>query len=210
MEFLKQRKTSAIKGVEEQKRKRENQRRPPGGGKPHRTTTTYRGKDQFGNKGSNSRKCYFCHGSDCKVPWSGLGCLEMYQLQTIEERLNWLKAHGLCFRCGNRFIFDKSRQGQNSRHTCQWFAKDKLQIKCTEDNCWTGAASCQKHKNNLSKELINWLKGANVDVKNLAQGILYGFQTGKDLDPKTNNIVATKHDRFPPHETFAFVVAHLE
>ena len=69
---------------------------------------------------------------------------------------------------------------------CHWFGKGKLSAKCSEKDCWIAAATC-KHKNNLSDELEKWLKNAKVDVKNLAQGILYGFPTNSsNLDGQTN------------------------
>ena len=54
-------------------------------------------------------------------------------------------------------------------------------MKWKENECWCAAAT--DHKNNLSKELIDWLKNAKIDIKNLARRIFHGFpNSGKNLD----------------------------
>ena len=197
MEFLERRKNSAIQGVEDMNnKKREISRKPFGGGNPYKTTTTFRGKVPRDYRGGDDKKCYFCGGNDCNKFWDGLGCLELYQLQTREERTNWLKAHRLCFNCGRSYINGAPRQGQYSQHICQWFGKGKLSTQCTEDDCWIAAATCKKHKNNISKDLRSWLGDAKIDVKNLAQAILHGFSTNsKNLDIETHNSCCEKKDK---------------
>ena len=60
-----------------------------------------------GNKGyvHEVDKCKLCDGGKyCITAWQGLGCVEIYQLKTIEERKNWLQAHKLCFKCGSKYF----------------------------------------------------------------------------------------------------------
>ena len=96
----------------------------------------------------NHHNCY--EDELCEVKWRGLGCRELYKIPKVEDRNAFLKAKGLCIRCGSSFRSRALSGGGLNRHRCEWRGW-KEKAKCVEVNCYWGAAMCQAHKpNNLS------------------------------------------------------------
>ena len=50
-----------------------------------------------------------------------LGCIKLYEIKAVDDRINWLRKKKLCFKCGNQFTPTKFRG-----HRCSWInGKDK-------------------------------------------------------------------------------------
>ena len=103
-----------------------------------------------------SKEIHDCESSlQCRSDWGILGCVKLYEISEVADRTKLLRAHKLCFKCGNSFSGSFSRP-----HRCYW--KGKFKAKCTEKNCWKAAALCKEHSDNASSELLAWLNGNDV------------------------------------------------
>ena len=190
LKFLEERKKSAMGAVDIiSKGKKDTTRKPPLG-ETLKRSAAYGNRDEK-RGGTTSSDCEICGGSECQTLWHGIGCVEIYKLKTRDERLGWLRKHKRCFKCGS-FLSRKP----NQRHTCFWYTKGKLFARCTTDDCWWAAATCESHKDNLSKELMDWMKNVKINIKNLAQSIVFGHSVGgKVLDLKTNSSCCKEKDK---------------
>ena len=176
-DFLETKKDAAIDAVDEEKAKNSSSRQ---------SYQSTRVKKEASEEGLDieKQKCEFCSGSNCKTEWSGFGCLDMYKLASRDERIEWLKERHLCFKCGLSF---------KRNHECRWNRRRFAQ--CTVQNCKSGAATCPRnHKQNLSNELIDWLKANKVNVKNLAQSIV-GLYTKDPVSLPCNGKSSTERDK---------------
>ena len=140
-DFLEMKNDSAVDAVEQAKSENSSSR-------PSYDTRFTRGHDdEYLDHNTLTSACQFCNGSNCKVEYGGLGCLEIYNLDTRKQRCDWLMGHKLCIKCGLDF---------KSKHKCGW--SGRLYTKCSNSNCLLAAATCDNkaHKNKLSKELFYW------------------------------------------------------
>ena len=180
--FLETKKDAAIGAADEEKA-RNNSNRQSYQSTKYKKEASEENLDQGG-----PTKCEFCNGPNCKTEWSGFGCLDLYKLASKDERIEWLKERRLCFKCGLSF---------KKFHECRWNRRRNAQ--CTVQNCKSGAATCPRsHKQNLSNELIDWLKNNRVNVKNLAQSIISAYTKGNCLDPTSlpcNGKSCTERDK---------------
>ena len=95
--------------------------------------------------------------SQCRPDWDLLGCIMLYKIKKIDERVELMKENKLCFKCGSPFKRNKNR----IMHMCSW--KDgKKSAKCTGAKCWNAAAMCNNHSDNASQELMDWLGKNNT------------------------------------------------
>ena len=82
------------------------------------------GQDRYGRRGGlDDNYCKFCNGRNtCRPEWYGLGCLELYKLNNLQERTDWLKRFRLCVKCGGNYIYP---------HQCNWLnTRNKVSVKC--------------------------------------------------------------------------------
>ena len=81
--------------------------------------------------------------------WDFLGCIQLYSIEKIDERIAFMKSKRICFKCGSNYRYP---------HTCVW-NDEKEDAKCTAYNCIFAAAICRAHANtdNTSEELKDWL-----------------------------------------------------
>ena len=68
-----------------------------------------------------------CHKSaKCNPAWGLLGCVELYKLTTVEERIEYCKESNCCTVCGGGEDVEA-----NGRHKRCYYSKEKLLVKCT-------------------------------------------------------------------------------
>ena len=137
---------------------------PSGGGDQQRQRGAVRRTAAYGGDkpGPGSDSCEYCQSKVCRKEWGALGCIELFKLVTIEERLTWLKERDRCFRCGEKYSFP-----MNSFHSCKG-GKGKILIKCTVDGCRHSAVTCRSHNHNFSQEVVKWIKSTKIPTKHLS------------------------------------------
>ena len=179
-DFLEMKNDSAVDAVEQAKSENSSSRTS------YDTRFTREHDDEYLDHNTQTSSCRFCNGSNCKVEYGGLGCLEIYNLDTRKQRCDWLMGHKLCIKCGLDF---------KSKHKCGW--SGRLFTKCSNSNCLLASATCDNkvHKNKLSKELFQWLKSQKVNIKNLAQVVISSYTRGANLDPKGSTSGTTSRNR---------------
>ena len=94
--------------------------------------------------------------SQCRPDWDILGCIMLYKLKKIEERVELMKENQLCFKCGSSF-----KRIRNKTHLCSW-KNGKNNARCTVPKCGSAAATCRYHNDNASQELKDWLGRNNT------------------------------------------------
>ena len=211
-EFLEAKKDSAVNGVDDFHTKKNSDLKPSGhttyGGFEDeyegsgKTQREYKGKrgsrrEYEGSKGAQ-RECNYCKGKTCKRQWDALGCKEMYEQETLEDRLEWLTSRSLCYKCGGNFQYS-----QNKPHNCDWLKVGKLYSKCNRDGCRFAAVTCKSHKQNMSPELIKWLNNVKVDIKHLTQIAIYSPAKIELIDMsylRTNNSQSQAKKTVTPQE----------
>ena len=112
--------------------------------------------NNFNSKGRHNCK----RDKACKDEWDLLGCIKLYKLNTLEERIKYLYELFGCHKCGGpkgaKFWRD---------HECSW-SDGKLSARCTafvnNEQCKSGSALCKEHNNNASTELRSWLSKNQV------------------------------------------------
>ena len=117
-----------------------------------------------------------CHKSQqCQPNWGLLGCIELYRLKTIEDRIAYCKASKCCYVCGTSDL--SSTEVSVLRHKRCDYKKpvDRFLTRCTAQRfirslnkkvpCFFGAALCPDHKGikNTNPELLNWLNDHKID-----------------------------------------------
>ena len=53
----------------------------------------------------------------CKSEWNKIGCIEMYRLKSVDERISFLKDMKSCTKCGRKF--SKMHMCRNYRRLCR-------------------------------------------------------------------------------------------
>ena len=113
----------------------------------------------FGDSsGGTNNSCRYCEGANCRPFWDAIGCLELYKLQTEQERIDWLYSKWCCYKCGEKF-------NSNKKHMCSW--KGKFKVKCQTDRCYRAAIMCNRHAKNMHPDFIKWIKSTKIDIKHL-------------------------------------------
>ena len=116
-----------------------------------------------------------CHrSSKCEPSWGLLGCIELYKLQTVDERIEYCKESSCCTSCGLGNL-SKAEESNHRHRRCDYKSPvDRFILKCTawrsKDSsgrklyCYHGAALCKDHQNlsNTNKKLLDWLKERKV------------------------------------------------
>ena len=108
-----------------------------------------------------------CHkSSECNTDWDMLGCVELYKLKKVEDRIKMLKESKSCIFCGAPYSQPKDNDNRNNKHFCRW-NRGKYAAMCngmhqTNKECRSGAAVCLKHPDNASSELKTWLAKQNL------------------------------------------------
>ena len=115
-----------------------------------------------------------CHKSSaCEPNWGLLGCVELYKLRTVEQRVAYCKESGCCYVCGGDL---SDNLDGNERHKfCDYNNPvDRFLTKCTvlrstgnngkKNFCFYGAALCPFHQSrqNTNPKLLDWLKKKKV------------------------------------------------
>ena len=141
---------------------------------------TVSGRNPLGLTVSDSAICsvdmkHECQrNSKCQPSWGLLGCVELYQLRTVEERVAYCKESKCCYACGKADM--SSAEESDGRHRrCDYKNPvDRFLVKCTawrsKDSggrklyCFYGAALCPDHQklSNTSSKLLDWLKEKKV------------------------------------------------
>ena len=116
-----------------------------------------------------------CHkGQKCQPSWGLLGCVELYKLKTVSERIEYCRESGCCTVCGLGNL--SSAEEVSSRHRrCDYKNPiDRFITKCTawrsKDStgrklyCYYGAALCKDHQKlaNTNSKLLEWLSEKKV------------------------------------------------
>ena len=99
--------------------------------------------------------------ANCKENWDFLGCVNLYKLSKVDERIEFLKKRRSCFLCGLAPYYSKK-----NKHVCSW-KNGKLNARCTNvdaqgERCNRAAALCNKHKDNATDTLKDWLLSLNI------------------------------------------------
>ena len=141
------------------------------------------GKDRNDRRGGPDKiGCKYCGGNNCQIEWHGLGCIELYKLKTLNERLDWLIKSRLCMKCGCNY--------GGPHHQCKWYGK--LSVRCQTDACFHGAVVCRMmHKMNMSGTLQNWLRDMKINPRNISYSLVVGTgATGvQNIEFKHNSTV---------------------
>ena len=106
----------------------------------------------------------------CQPSWGLLGCVEMYRLQTVQERVEYCKESNCCTVCGSGNLSRTEEISLKHRRCDYRKPVDRFITKCTawrsKDStgrklfCYYGAALCKDHQNlsNTNPKLLEWLK----------------------------------------------------
>ena len=114
--------------------------------------------------GDGYGKRHFCgdDGSSCNKQWGILGCIQLYKLDTVSRRKDYITSMKCCLLCGS---FPPPKFKKDKTHSCYWNS-EKFEAKCTgisnDKSCSTPAALCTDHKNNASPALKAWLARNNM------------------------------------------------
>ena len=109
---------------------------------------------------AKSVKVHDCGVSpQCRPEWNMLGCIKLYHMKAVDERLAFLKSKKTCVKCGSRW---------SKNHKCQWNGKKGF-AKCVAINCKNGAIVCKAHgsSSNVSSNLKGWLVKNNVKLEEI-------------------------------------------
>ena len=92
----------------------------------------------------------------CKKEWNMIGCVKMYHLKSIDERISFLKKMKCCIKCGGKF---------SKMHKCEF--STLKEVMCSKPHCKLPAALCKAHINdgNVSPELKKWLCKNNIQAE---------------------------------------------
>ena len=112
--------------------------------------------------------------SRCQPSWGLLGCVELYRLRTVEERVQYCKESSCCYVCGSGDLSPVEEKDFKHKRCDYRNPVDRFHLKCTawrskDANgrklyCFYGAALCQEHQkiSNTSTKLLDWLKEKRV------------------------------------------------
>ena len=117
-----------------------------------------------GGGGGGYGNRHFCGdtGSSCNKQWGILGCIQLYKLDTVSRRKDYITSMKCCLLCG---AFPPPKFKKDKTHRCYWDL-EKFEAKCTgisnDKSCSTPAALCTAHKDNASPALRAWLVRNNM------------------------------------------------
>ena len=131
---------------------------------------------------------------ECKEAWDILGCINLYKIETVTARIDFMKERNSCFRCG---LTPFRRVRSTERHICRW-GRGKFEARCTamidsNRRCSKGAAICLEHPDNASTELKSWL--ASNKVKYTVGMIMAGSTVIDYPTVEVNKIKATETNK---------------
>ena len=116
-----------------------------------------------------------CHrSSKCQPSWGLLGCIELYKLKSVDERIAYCKESSCCTVCGMGNLSSVEEISHKHRRCDYKNPVDRFILKCTAWRskdasgkklfCYHGAALCKDHQNlsNTNPKLLDWLKERRV------------------------------------------------
>ena len=121
---------------------------------------------------SSSHQCH--RNGKCQPNWGLLGCMELYKLRTVDERVAYCKESNCCYVCGSGDLSNLEKSEGKHRRCNYKNPVDRFLTKCTAWRskntqgrklyCFYGAALCPDHQNipNVSSELLDWLKEKRI------------------------------------------------
>ena len=154
---------------------------------------------------SNQSKTYShdCSSNKlCNQDWGILGCIKLYNLKEIEQRMNFLTEKKLCLNCGyelsdhNKKNFcPKDRFYQTMPVRCKFKMKEKDGKK---KQCLFAAAVCPDHSsNNARPELLDWINSKNIRTS--VSSVVYNTSTN-NKDPIFNQSLPVTQQTFSKEE----------
>ena len=160
-----------------------------------------------------------CHrNSKCQPNWGLLGCVELYQLRTVEERAAYCRESNCCYVCGRADLSGPEKSDCRHQRCDYRNPVDRLLTKCTawksKDRqtgrklfCFYGAALCPDHQklSNTSPQLLDWLKEKKVKHELFALGRAM-VSKSKDKVAKTKN----KHEHVSDKEALDMLKHEME
>ena len=107
--------------------------------------------------------------------WDYLGCIELYKIEEIDDRITLMIRKRICYKCGSNYV-----NARFNPHVCVW-NDAKEDARCTGLHCDRAAATCRRHSDtdNASEELKDWLARnetqfvSNVVTVNSPQANIY-------------------------------------
>ena len=177
----------------------------------HLTGTVPTILDPLGSS-TNASQCsvdvrHKCHRSPkCEPAWGLLGCVELYKLKTVEDRIAYCKSSKCCYVCGMADL--SGTEISDSRHRrCDYKNPvERFHTRCTAQRfvrslnkkvpCFIGAALCPDHQSikNTSQKLLDWLEDKKIDHQMFN---LKGASNNKAVNVKTSK----KEDKVQEHKT---------
>ena len=110
----------------------------------------------------------------CQPSWGLLGCVELYKLNTVDERILYCKESNCCHVCGMAGVPGSGSDDQKCKRCDYKAPADRWHLKCTaswmnsasgrNQSCFYGAALCNRHQSqkNTHSKLLDWLKEKRV------------------------------------------------
>ena len=109
----------------------------------------------------------------CRAEWNKIGCIKLYHLKSVDERISFLKEMKCCVRCGRKFSkFHKCRKDRKLENAM-----------CTKVECKLPSVLCNAHINdgNASPELRRWLSRNGIDPN-----VIFGTVKSEEMDDVCN------------------------
>ena len=137
----------------------------------------------------------------CMTEWGVLGCVKLYELATVQERIKLMRKKMCCFSCGRSRKKNKQNHVFNQQ-TNKVECKSRniamcAPAKCKEATCKFGAAICTQHApNNAKQELLDWIR--KNKIKTTVTAIIMSPPVSSSL-PGSNN--KSNSTRLPPNKT---------
>ena len=118
----------------------------------------------------------------CKKEWNMIGCVKMYHLKSIDERISFLKKMKCCIKCGEKF---------SRLHECKYSIMREAM--CKKSHCKLPAALCKAHINdgNVSPELKKWLCKNNIKAEVIFKETSVDCLLTDLIKPDVNDEVST-------------------
>ena len=99
--------------------------------------------EQEGRKKEDGHDC--SKTDACKTDWGTLGCIVVYELATVKERLQYFRTNKRCFKCGKALRFHQNQPGTGPPICKPNGLANSSPARCKFSNCRLGAALCSKH-----------------------------------------------------------------
>ena len=112
--------------------------------------------------------------SKCQPDWGLVGCIELYKLKSVDERIAYCKESGCCYVCGGADLVGQEMTEKKHKRCNYKEPVDRLLTKCTAWKnfnaqgrkifCHYAAALCPNHQNvpNTNSNLLEWLKEKRI------------------------------------------------